>query len=1354
MECEADEAEVEQERSEHSKTDQPPELNLENTQMEEQPDEDSLASDWSSEMHDQVTSPSMERRGCFRNPLGLRLENVLTRCQPYPGDPLGVDENNWSRFHISRDSEGFYEIYDKTRQSETYIHQTRIAHCLFSAGKWYAEWCAQDSGHVTPWHVAADWIYDKGIHFTLMGAAVEERVENLLEVGAPYTHEADLPPRIDKRFKVFISSDDQQHLHIIDSHREIISYLPKDLLDDYYFNVCDWYQSRLVQFDLDQQVVSLLSSFDGSSIPFIDDLLITDNPSVSVSSLEYMEETKSLMLSDNRSINLQAIQADRNKFHAVQRNSASVKSLTTLLPKTVVLKVQIQGHFARALIDSGSQGDFVSTTLADQLSLNKSQLNAPMKLQLAVQGSRSVINYGVEARFQFQNIDEVRTFHVINLNNYDVILGTPWLYQHQVCIGFNPARIMIGSDKSLPIKMGSEAKPLVNAIDITSNVDAAREELRRYAEPLCKDDKDTGLPPLRAINHSIPLIDEKKIYPWRPSRCPEVFRSQWAEKRDAYLKSGRWEITSAGNTVPMLLIQKPKRDAPELRIVVDLRERNKNTHKMTSPLPDMEGVLRRTAKHKYRTALDLKSAYEQIRIIPEHVSRTTVTTPDGNMVSHVVQQGDCNAPATYQALMNHLFSALIGRCMDVYLDDIIIYSDDLGQHIRDVKTVLDILSREKLYLSKSKLRFIAPEIELLGRIIDDNGIRMDPHKVDSVANWKTPTNRDLLRGFLGSVGYLADDIPNIRIPMGVLTSITGDTVPFRWTFTEQRAFEDIKHAVQATRDHRRTPLDYSEGASQIWMTTDGSATGISGLIGQGKDWKTAKVAAFYSAKLNPAQQNYPVHEIEMLASIETMLRHADILQGAKFKWVTDHKGLLHLLNQKNLSGRQARWLEKIASFQFEVIYVPGADNVLADALSRMYSNDFAPTVRARSEYTYHDIINDDMDIQVGPAPDMPVLEVAAAVPRQTRKKKEVLPAETGRPETSKEFAARVKNLFVLKGPRERKEGGSSTHNASPPKLIQDKPQDKPRNQECPKEDIPVPNPDNGDPKTAPVTFPSLPRMLSTSESGIDIIREIKGRYQEDQFFKKILDDPKSFRNFSVENSVIYLKEREKTLLCVPKIVVNGRNVREIIISEAHSILAHLGSHKTLDYLRDHVWWKDMVSDTHAYCETCVTCKRSKPSNQKPYGLLNPLSVPGRPWDSIGVDFVGPLPDSQNRNGTFNSITVVICLFSAMVHLIPSRDNYNAKQMAELMFEEVYKHHGIPRSIVSDRDVLFTSTFWERLHELIGTQLRMSSAYHPQTDGSTERANRTVTQMLRQCINEKQTDWVSKLPAIEFAINSA
>jgi hypothetical protein len=192
----------------------------------------------------------------------------------------------------------------------------------------------------------------------------------------------------------------------------------------------------------------------------------------------------------------------------------------------------------------------------------------------------------------------------------------------------------------------------------------------------------------------------------------------------------------------------------------------------------MEGMLRRTASKPFRTALDLKNAYEQIRIIPDHVERSSVTTPDGNMISLVVQQGDCNAPATYQALMNHLFSAYIGRFMDIYLDDIVIYSDTLEDHVRHVKMVLDILRREKLYLSRSKLRFIVLELKLLGRIVDDEGICMDADKVDSVLKWKTPTNRDLLRGFIGSVGYLADDIPNIRSPMGVLSAITGDSVPF------------------------------------------------------------------------------------------------------------------------------------------------------------------------------------------------------------------------------------------------------------------------------------------------------------------------------------------------------------------------------------------------------------------------------------------------------------------------------------------------------------------------------------------------------------------------------------------------
>ena len=210
----------------------------------------------------------------------------------------------------------------------------------------------------------------------------------------------------------------------------------------------------------------------------------------------------------------------------------------------------------------------------------------------------------------------------------------------------------------------------------------------------------------------------------------------------------------------------------------------------------------------------------------------------------------------------------------------------------------------------------------------------------------------------------------------------------------------------------------------------------------------------------------------------------------------------------------------------------------------------------------------------------------------------------------------------------------------------------------------------------------------------------------------------------------------------------------VVQTVLQSTVAHLGFRKTYDYLRTFVWWKSLLPDVEKYCNSCIVCKRGKASSTKPYGLLNPLEIWTQPWDAIGIDFVGPLPESKNRDGYFNAITTIIDLFSGMVHLVPSRIDYTAKQVAELVFSEVYKHHGLPCTIVSDRDPLFTSHFWQELHKLIGTKLRMSSAFHPETDGATERANKTLGQMLRVCISPDQKDWVSRLPAIEFAINSA
>ena len=226
------------------------------------------------------------------------------------------------------------------------------------------------------------------------------------------------------------------------------------------------------------------------------------------------------------------------------------------------------------------------------------------------------------------------------------------------------------------------------------NIDRAWKFLLEYADPLCKDASETELLPLRVINHTIPLIDENKLYSWHPLWCPEALRSWWVEKKNAYLKTGHWEITNASNTIPMLLVIKPRKPGDPLcwGLCMTYALGMTTLIKWHHPSQILKG--------SSGSMMDGKDTYEQIHIVPEDVHHTTTTTPDGSMISHVIQQGDCNVPTTYQALASQLFSPYIGQFMDVYLDDIIIYSDSIKDHVEHVKIVIDILIREKLYLSK------------------------------------------------------------------------------------------------------------------------------------------------------------------------------------------------------------------------------------------------------------------------------------------------------------------------------------------------------------------------------------------------------------------------------------------------------------------------------------------------------------------------------------------------------------------------------------------------------------------------------------------------------------------------------
>jgi hypothetical protein len=253
----------------------------------------------------------------------------------------------------------------------------------------------------------------------------------------------------------------------------------------------------------------------------------------------------------------------------------------------------------------------------------------------------------------------------------------------------------------------------------------------------------------------------------------------------------------------MIMMKKiTKDDSLQLCTVLDTRQRNLNTRKLASPLPDIESILRNVMLHPYRSLLDGKDAYKQICITPSDIPNSLFSTPDGTMISHVMQIGDCNAGATYQSLMNHIFGPYIGVFLDVYLDDIVIYSDTAEEHVKHIKTVIDTLWTNQFYLSEHKLQFFKSELSILGHIIDDEGIRLDPHKVDKIVNWKTPTSKELLMQFIGSVGYLAAGCEGVRVDMQHLSKVAAKTTRWTWTPTDKRAFDLVKACIQAHRDVR------------------------------------------------------------------------------------------------------------------------------------------------------------------------------------------------------------------------------------------------------------------------------------------------------------------------------------------------------------------------------------------------------------------------------------------------------------------------------------------------------------------------------------------------------------------------
>lgn len=923
----------------------------------------------------------------------------------------------------------------------------------------------------------------------------------------------------------------------------------------------------------------------------------------------------------------------------------SVNSAEELL----IVEGRLGTQAVQVLIDSGANGNFVNED-----TIRKSGLGTPSTASRPL----TIADGSTISCFLTPNVPlSVNGFSMtLDLLStplaYDVILGKPWLAEHNPLIDWRNNTISFISSTGQAITWNALGTPSLDeppmsagrlkrllrdketksyllfikdleefhqALDDTTKgqPDYLRQTLLDYEEVFSGVQ---GLPPSRPQDHGIDLIPDAKppfrsIYHMSPQEL-EFLRNELKRLLDL----GHLRPSTSSFGAPVFLI---KEKTNKIRMVTDYRALNKITIKNNAALPNIRELLDRLRDATIFTKIDLQSGFHLIRVKEEDVHKTAINTKYGHFEFVVMPFGLCNAPATFQSTMNDIFRDLLDVCVVVYIDDLLIFSKNHEDHQRHLQLVLQRMKEHGLRARVHKCRFLQPTVDYLGFIVGNGTIKADPKRLEAIASWPVPRDVHELRSFLGLTNTLLRFTPMYAQHAATLTDLLkgspGKKDVLDWQSRHQTAFEQLKSVLTSPQ-----VLHIPDENLPIILHTDWSTQAIGGWISQEIQGKELPIA-YESRKLRQAERHYSPYDGELLALIHCLRIFRPYLVGRKVLVRNDQKALKWLLDQRKLSPRQERWLDILLEFRLELDWIPGSRNTVADALSRRR----------------HD---KSIGIQV----------YALAIDH---------PPE--------DFIAKIRRELPLD--------------------------------------------------------PSLQEILRLLQPGTVIPPS-----------KQTM-----IRRYSLREGLLWY---ENTRLVVPK------SLRLLILKEHHDtpVAGHPSWNVMYASLAHYYFWQNMSKDVRKYVQSCDACQRLKDGHHPPYGLLQPLQIPERPWESISMDFISQLPKTPRGS---DSITVFVDRLTKMVHLVAGKTTDDASTVARQFLNSVFRQHGLPSEIISDRGSVFTSRFWKSFMGLLDTRVATSTAFHPQTDGQTERANRTVEQMLRFLVDYRQTNWDTLLPIVEFAINN-
>jgi hypothetical protein len=430
-----------------------------------------------------------------------------------------------------------------------------------------------------------------------------------------------------------------------------------------------------------------------------------------------------------------------------------------------------------------------------------------------------------------------------------------------------------------------------------------------------------GMPPDKDIEFAIELQPGTAPISKRPYRMPPAELAELKKQLQELLDKGFISPSTSPWGCPALFVKKKDES---LRLCVDYRPLNAVTIENKYLLPRIDVLFDQLVGAKVFSKIDLRSGYHQMKIRANDIPKTAFSTRYGLYEYLVMSFGLTNAPAYFMYLMNSAFMPELDKFVVVFIDDILVYSKNEDEHTEHLHIVLQRLCDHHLYAKLSKCDFWLGEIKFLGHTISQDGISVDPEKVQEVMNWKPPTIVRQIRSFLGLAGYYRRFIPNFSRIAKPMTKLLKKGVKYDWS----QKCEDVFHTL---RQHLTTApvLAQPDNTKSFDVYCDASGTGLGCVLMQDN-----RVIAYASRALRPHEQNYPTHDLELAVVVHALKIWRHYLMGAHCNIYTNHKSLKYIFTQADLNMRQRRWLELIKDYDPEVHYHPGKANVVADALSR------------------------------------------------------------------------------------------------------------------------------------------------------------------------------------------------------------------------------------------------------------------------------------------------------------------------------------------------------------------------------------------------------------------------------------